>query len=651
MKACKTLLEHRVNILVVIGGDGSLTGAYSLYSEWNELLVELQSSRQITKEQIVEFEDFFVAGLAASIDNDLIGTDATIGAFSSLHRIVEAVQCIQTTASSHMRSFVIEVMGRNCGWLASMAAIATGADYVLIPEQPSLNDWREQLITVLGKKLKVHKQMAIVIIAEGATDATGSSIKPEEVRDLIETSLQMETRITSLGHMQRGGITCAYDRYLSTVQGAHITNRVLTCNLGTEVPFVVGISMNRIKELNLKDAIENTRKCSLMLERNQYEEAFSMRSEEFKSLFKSFLFSNCPSESFGQLDERPILLVMHNGAPCGGMNTAIRCLTQYGLAKGFRVLGVNGGFPGLATKDVIPLDWTTVDDWAGKGGCVLGTSRFLASDCSMEELVHSIKRFRVNALVIVGGFEAFLSCAELARKKTEFPALQIPIICIPATVSNNIPGTENTIGSDTALNVIVEACDKLKQSASSYRNRVFLVDVQGGNCGYLSTIGALGGGAAISYIQEEGISLGGLQRDVAYLRNTFREDNPQGRIVIRNENSSDAYPPNVIASVLQTEAEKSFDVRYCVLGHLQQGGFPSPFDRILAVKLCAHAIDLISSDEIKTQAGVVGVAGSQLLFTSIFALEKEADLEMRRPLNQWWMTLRPLIKQLSRYTF
>ena len=136
LRAAKNLVERDIDRLVVIGGDGSLSGADTFRHEWPGLMAELAQRGDITHEQADRHPQLMIVGLVGSIDNDMVGTDPTIGADSALHRIVEAIDAIESTAASHQRSFVVEVMGRNCGYLALMSALATGASAALIPEHP-----------------------------------------------------------------------------------------------------------------------------------------------------------------------------------------------------------------------------------------------------------------------------------------------------------------------------------------------------------------------------------------------------------------------------------------------------------------------------------------------------------------------------------
>lgn len=151
LTAAKNMILHGIDALIICGGDGSLTGADKFRAEWPSLLDELVANGELSKDQIAAHKHLNIVGLVGSIDNDLSGTDATIGCYSALARICEMVDYIEATASSHSRAFVIEVMGRHCGWLALMAGVATGADFVFIPERPRDHDWRNEMCNVVRR--------------------------------------------------------------------------------------------------------------------------------------------------------------------------------------------------------------------------------------------------------------------------------------------------------------------------------------------------------------------------------------------------------------------------------------------------------------------------------------------------------------------
>ena len=149
LTAAKNMILNGIDALIICGGDGSLTGADRFRQEWPSLLEELVLTGQLTEEQIHQYKHLNIVGLVGSIDNDLSGTDATIGCYSALARICYAIDLIEATAYSHSRAFVVEVMGRHCGWLALMAGVATGADFIFIPEKPREDNWREEMCSIV----------------------------------------------------------------------------------------------------------------------------------------------------------------------------------------------------------------------------------------------------------------------------------------------------------------------------------------------------------------------------------------------------------------------------------------------------------------------------------------------------------------------
>ena len=151
LRAAKNMVLRGIDALVVCGGDGSLTGADVFRQEWPGLLEELVSTGELSAAQVDPYRSLNIVGLVGSIDNDMSGTDATIGCYSSLTRICDAVDDVFDTAFSHQRGFVIEVMGRHCGWLALMAAISTGADWLFVPETPPREGWEDDMCSIITK--------------------------------------------------------------------------------------------------------------------------------------------------------------------------------------------------------------------------------------------------------------------------------------------------------------------------------------------------------------------------------------------------------------------------------------------------------------------------------------------------------------------
>jgi 6-phosphofructokinase 1 len=147
----------------------------------------------------------------------------------------------------------------------------------------------------------------------------------------------------------------------------------------------------------------------------------------------------------------------------------------------------------------------------------------------MAEVAYTFNHYNIHALLVIGGFEGFTALSQIRKGREIYEALKIPIILLPATVSNNVPGTEYSLGSDTCLNALLEFIDTCRQSAESSRRRVFVIETQGGMSGYIATMAGLSCGALAVYTPEEGISLDMLKRDIEHLKETFAKDHGQDK--------------------------------------------------------------------------------------------------------------------------
>jgi 6-phosphofructokinase 1 len=218
---------------------------------------------------------------------------------------------------------------------------------------------------------------------------------------------------------------------------------------------------------------------------------------------------------------------------------------------------------------------------------------------------------------------------------------------LPATIDNNLPGAELSIGADTALNNIVEVVDKIKQSAASDR-RCFVVEVMGRDCGYLALMSGLATGAERVYLPEEGVTLRDLEGDLANLIAGFQGSKRLG-LMIRNERASTVYTTSFMAALFEEEGGSLFDVRQAILGHLQQGGDPSPFDRIQATRLAARCVEFLIEQAGKQspQAAFIGLQAGQVQISSLEDLPRMVDEASQRPRDQWWMDVRPIARELA----
>lgn len=654
------MISLGIDALVVIGGDGSLTGADRLRGEWPSLLDDLEKSKRISAEQHKRHAHLTITGIVGSIDNDMAMTDITIGAPTALHRISEAVDSIGSTASSHSRAFVVEVMGRHCGWLAVMAGLACGADYIFIPERPPTSeDWESEMCNLLKSHRDHGKRKTIVIVAEGALDRQLKPIKPAYVAEILTKRLQLDTRVTTLGHVQRGGKPCAYDRLLATLQGVEAVESVLDATPQTP-SYMIGLKENKIKRVSLMEAVKATASVGDAIEKKDFDTALQLRDPEFLENLEAFDYSTIVGDNKCLPEGQRLRIgIIHVGAPAGGMNAATREAARFCLARGHTPLAIYNGFEGLWAEGgngVQPLSWLQVDNWSSRGGSELGTNRSLPAD-DLEATSKALQNHNIDALLLIGGYEAYTAIQTLRNARTNYPAFQISMAVIPATLSNNVPLTEFSVGSDTALNALVDACDAIKQSAAASRNRVFVIETQGGKCGYLATVGALATGANIVYTPELGMDLGLVQSDVEFLKRRFALDvkgKSDGRFIIRNEKSSSVYTTDFLTNMLKEEGKDLFDSRAANLGHTLQGGTPSPIDRARACRLAIRCIKFLEDNSTSRQAGakdesaaVIVIENGQVRLAPIEDVAKVADDKNRRGTDPWWFDLKHLVEVLS----
>ena len=619
--AVRNLLQVGLSRLVVIGGDGSLTGADTLRAEWGAHCAALVAAGEVSAEAAAAHPALRVVGLVGSIDNDMWGTDMTIGCDSALHRIVDAVDALSATARSHQRSFVVEVMGRRCGYLALAAAACTGADYVLLPEAPA-EDWQAALVAALRAGRAQGRRKSIVILAEGACDAAGADIGAGQVKALIEAELGYETRITVLGHVQRGGAPSSYDRIMSSVLGVRAAERLLEMGPEDE-PILLATAGAEVREHPLMTCVRETHAVAAAIQERRFDTAAAARGPEFAELMRLY-DDSLPSSAPDDVAAGRRLLVANVGAPAPGMNAAIRAFALALWQRGGVPLAAQEGLRGLAGGLVSPLTLEQVDGITSQGSTVLGTNRWTPSDPGAVAAVRdALRAHRVDGVLLVGGFEALAAARPLCE------AAGLPVAVVPATISNNVPGTERSVGAETACDVICDSVDRLKQSAVGSRDRVFVVEVMGRRCGYLAAAAGVGAGAEILYTHEEGVDLPRLQADIGALSAAFVGPREVG-IVLLADGASDTYDARSLARIYAAESGGRFDTRVCVLGHLQQGGRPAPRDRLAGARLAAAAADLLVHTNVAA-ATLLGLRAGEIIRTACADALAEADLQHRRP--------------------
>nr|CAI5832859.1 unnamed protein product [Callosobruchus analis] len=664
LKAAKNLVANGITNLVVIGGDGSLTGADLFRQEWPSLLDELLQTGRITAEEREKYKFLQIAGLVGSIDNDFCGTDMTIGTDSALHRIIEAIDAIVSTAYSHQRTFIMEVMGRHCGYLALVAALTSEADYVFIPEEPEEN-WQKIICDKLLQERQAGQRLNIIIVSEGAIDRNGDPITAEQVKKVVVDNLHQDTRITVLGHVQRGGNPSAFDRILGCRMGAEAVMALMEADETTE-PCVISLDGNQAVRVPLMECVKQTKAVAQAMADKEWEKAVSLRGKSFMrnlETYKMLTRLKPPKDAFdaqGRGKEGYVMAVMHIGAPACGMNAAVRSFVRNCIYRGDTVYGIQDGIEGLIAGSFKQLNWSDVTGWVSHGGAYLGTKRTLPGS-RLGLIASRLQEFKIQGLLIIGGFEAFQAGIELMNARTEHQAFRIPLMVIPSTISNNVPGTEFSLGCDTALNAITDICDRIRQSAQGTKRRVFVVEVMGGYCGYLATLAGLAGGADAAYIHEEKFTIKDLQQDVYHMATKMSEGVQRG-LILRNEKASENYNTDFIYRLYSEEGKGLFSARMNVLGHMQQGDSPTPFDRNLGTKMAAKAVDWMVC-QLKNNmdkdgnvnctdpntACLLGIVKRQYKCTSLAELKEQSNFQQRIPKEQWWLKLRPLLRILAKH--
>ena len=288
--------------------------------------------------------------------------------------------------------------------------------------------------------------------------------------------------------------------------------------------------------------------------------------------------------------------VLTSGGDSPGMNATIRAVTRSALKRGIRVYGISDGYYGLVNGDIEELDRGSVSDILYRGGTVLGSARLPEfKDIKVRKKgIENLEKFGIEALVVVGGDGTYRGALELTK-------MGINCIGLPGTIDNDIPGTDFTIGFDTALNTIIEAIDKLRDTSASH-HRCSVVEVMGNHCGDLALYSAIACGAEIVITPETGFDENEVLEQLRHIDEMKKKK--RHAIVVISEKMTDV---EVLARKISETT--GYSGRSTVLGHVQRGGSPSANDRLLATKLGDKAIELLS---LGIGGHCVGIIGDQL---------------------------------------
>jgi 6-phosphofructokinase 1 len=308
------------------------------------------------------------------------------------------------------------------------------------------------------------------------------------------------------------------------------------------------------------------------------------------------------------------IAVLTSGGDAPGMNPCIRAVARTALFNGCQVYGIREGFEGLLRGDLSPLEPRDVGGIIQRGGTMLGTARSqeFYEEKGQLEGVRILNENAIDALVVIGGDGSMRGARALAAKG-------IQAVGIPASIDNDMWGTNMAIGVDTALNTLCDAIDKLRDTASSHR-RAFLIETMGRNCGYLAVMAGVIGGAEVILITEAEITLEEVAAkvEIAYKRVKTHS------IIVVSEGAS--IKTTDLAMALEN-MKVGFSTRMTILGHIQRGGRPSAFDRLLATRLGVKAVDGLLEGKTDVMFGLNGRAIEAIPLAEVVGRQREANLE------------------------
>ena len=292
------------------------------------------------------------------------------------------------------------------------------------------------------------------------------------------------------------------------------------------------------------------------------------------------------------------LAVLTSGGDAPGMNAAIRAITRTGLARGWRVSGVRDGYAGLVEGRFDELASRDVGGILQRGGTVLGSARSpeFREEVGQRTALAHLREAGIDGLVVIGGNGSQTGSHALHQHG-------FPVVGVASTIDNDLVGSDITIGVDSALNTALEAVDRLKTTASSHR-RAFLVEVMGRDCGYLALATGIASGAEAVVVPEHPTSP---EAVVEQLRAAYARGNSHAVAVVGE--GSDPDTEQLLAHAKAHEDDLGFELRATVLGHVQRGAAPGAFDRLLASRLGAGAVDRLAAGE---HGVLVGLHGNQV---------------------------------------
>jgi len=309
--------------------------------------------------------------------------------------------------------------------------------------------------------------------------------------------------------------------------------------------------------------------------------------------------------------------LLTSGGDAPGMNAAIRSVTRAAIFNGIRVKAIYRGYKGLISGEIVEFQTQNVSNIIQQGGTILKSARcaeFRTPEGRMQAY-ENMKREEIDALVVIGGDGTFTGARIFAQE------FNVPIVGLPGTIDNDLFGTDSTIGYDTALNTIIEAVDKIRDTATSHE-RLFFIEVMGRDAGFLALNSALASGAEAAIIPERETKVDQLEE---LIKNGFRKSKNSSIVIVAESEITGG--ANGLAERMHKE-HPEYDVRVTILGHIQRGGSPTAHDRIIASRMGAAAIDALLDEQRSIMIGIVNNEIVHVPFTKAIKDDKPVNEDL-----------------------
>ena len=294
---------------------------------------------------------------------------------------------------------------------------------------------------------------------------------------------------------------------------------------------------------------------SAAVKRKNFELAASLRGDGFVrdwNMYKTWAKTSLLSHEVP--DDATSIAVLNVGPPTPGMNSPVSMITRLATMHNYRVYGISEGCYGLWNGHFELLEWIDVDGWGNRGGVILGTNKKLPEK-RLKECAEQLEENKIRALFIIGGWEAYDSLIKFAEASDEYAAFKIPIVVIPASIYNDCPCTCASIGADTAVNFILTSIDSVKQTATAIRRCVYIVEIEGRNCGYLgAAVSVSGERPSSSTSPERPISLSTSSSDVQFLTDRFKHSKTMA-LVLNSDVHNKTYTTETLEKIFNQEAK------------------------------------------------------------------------------------------------